>query len=85
MFEDVINLLLNKKANLSVEKELALQEATEKVNAEFDEREIAIDKALADCGYVESVNASIVEDNGENVSEENDVCESNEISEETPV
>lgn len=55
MFTDIIESLLQKKANLAVEKERRMQEALEAVELEFADTATKIDGMLNMAGYVEPV------------------------------
>lgn len=55
MFTDIIETLLQKKANLTAEKERRMQEALEAVELEFADTANKIDSMLDMAGYVEPV------------------------------
>lgn len=55
MFTDIIETLLQKKANLAVEKERRMKEALEAVELEFADTSAKIDGMLYMAGYVEPV------------------------------
>lgn len=52
-FEEIINILLEKKAAINEKKEQAIKEAIEKVDAEYGEDARKIDELLRTAGYVE--------------------------------
>lgn len=75
MFEEIIKILLDKKANLNADKEAELNAFVEELDAKYSDREEQIDKLLADAGYVEPVeeevnNEEVVEEVQENTTEE---------------
>lgn len=81
MFEDVINLLLEKKANINADKEAELNAFIEELDAKYSEREEKINELLKGAGYVEPVeeeveeevnNEEVVEEVQENTTEEED-------------
>lgn len=55
MFEDIIKLLLEKKANINTDKEAELNAFVEELDAKYSEREEKINELLKGAGYVEPV------------------------------
>ena len=52
---DIIEILLNKKGELTASKEIAIAEALVKIDAEYADREKQINALLDLAGYVEPV------------------------------
>lgn len=72
MFEEIINILLDKKANLNADKEAELNAFVEDLDARYSEREEQINNLLVGAGYVEPVEEVVeeVEEVSEDVVEE---------------
>lgn len=62
MFEEIINILLDKKANLNADKEAELNAFAQELDAKYAEREEQIQKLLDDAGYVEPVVEEAIEE-----------------------
>lgn len=71
MFEDIINILLDKKANLNADKEAELNAFVEELDAKYSAREEKINELLNGAGYVEPV----VEEVTDEATEENNPTE----------
>ena len=69
MFEEIIKILLEKKANLITDKEAEKNIILSELDAKYAEREEQIAKLLDDAGYVEPV---------EEVSADEEVTEATE-------
>lgn len=54
-FQDIIDSLLQKKANINAEKEARKAEALAAIDNEYAEQSAKIDLLLNECGYVEPV------------------------------
>ena len=65
MFVEIINILLEKKANLAADKEAELNAFAAELDAKYAEREEKINRLLDDAGYVECVDVDEVEVVGE--------------------
>lgn len=61
MLEDVIELLLEKKAGINDEREQKIAAAVAEINREFESRETKIDALLETAGYVPPVAEPIAE------------------------
>lgn len=55
MFQEIIDILLVKKANLNAEKEAELDAFMAELDVKYQEREAKINKMLDEAGYVEPV------------------------------
>lgn len=61
MFQEIIDILLVKKANLNADKEAELNAFMEELEMRFAEREAKINKMLDEAGYVEPVEEAVEE------------------------
>lgn len=71
MFQDIINKLLEMKANLNADKEVELNAFMNELEIKFAEREEKINKMLDDAGYVAPVE-KVVEEEAQVVETTND-------------
>lgn len=67
-FQDIIDSLLQKRANLNAEKEARVAAALAAIDNEFAEQSAKIDLLLNECGYVEPVE-EVAEELAEPVAE----------------
>ena len=73
MFQDIIELLLQKKANLDEEKRLEIEVAIEAIEAKYAEHSATIEQSLSLMGYVEPVEET-PEVEAEEPTENSEVC-----------
>lgn len=59
MFKEIIDILLEKKANLNADKEAELNEFKIELDIKYQEREEKINKMLDDAGYEEPVEEEV--------------------------
>lgn len=67
-FQDIIDSLLQKRANLNAEKEARVAAALAAIDNEFAEQSAKIDLLLNECGYAEPVE-EVAEELAEPVAE----------------
>lgn len=77
-FQDIIDSLLHKKANINAEKEARKAEALAAIDNEYAEQSAKIDLLLNECGYVEPVE-EVAEEIAEPVAEVTEEQENAEV------
>lgn len=60
MFQDIIEILLEKKANLNADKEAKFNQLLAELDAEFAKREETINNMLNEAGYIAPVEEEVV-------------------------